>query len=514
MSVRRFARGAVVVLVLGAAVATGSGSVRPASAEGETGTFRALTYNVAGLPEGISGSHPAVNTPLISPLLNGYDLVLVQEDWIDPDPPVPPFDFFHDDLISQVTHPYLSEPAPPPLGNDPRRPSALVADGLNRLSRFPFGPLDRVMWPNCFGELIGDDGGAADCGSQKGFSVATHTFATGVTVDVYNLHAEAGGTALDAQYSAEDFEVLARYIQAHSAGHAVIVGGDYNLHTDRPDEQAIFERFLAEAGLTDVCDVVDCGTDADRIDKFVFRSGGGVELQALDHHFEREVFVDGAGAPLSDHDALAVTFRWRRQVPGTVTGVVTDAPGTPLAGVTVGVYAPLDTWLGSFSAVTDANGEYAIANVVPGTYRVLFLPPAGSPELAVWFDDVGRRAEAEPVPVPEAGTVTGIDGGLEPAARVAGTVTDANGNPLASVQVWAYTTEDGFFGSGLTLTDALGAYHLRVAPGTYRILFRAPELGVRSEWFDDTTTRSRASELAVDTGPPRSGVDAVLAPAS
>ena len=87
-----------------------------------------LTYNVAGLPEPFSGSEPDVNTVLISPLLNDYELVLVQEDWIDPVPPVPGIDFHHDDLISQVDHPYLSTPAPPPLGTDPTRPSALVAE--------------------------------------------------------------------------------------------------------------------------------------------------------------------------------------------------------------------------------------------------------------------------------------------------------------------------------------------------------------------------------------------------
>src|SRR5690606_18150560 len=104
-----------------------------------TGQFRALTYNVAGLPEPLSGSEPSINTPEISPLLNGYDLVLVQEDWAIPDPPPgPPFDQFelyHDLLVADVTHPYLSEPEPIPLGTDANRPTALLSDGLNRMSR-------------------------------------------------------------------------------------------------------------------------------------------------------------------------------------------------------------------------------------------------------------------------------------------------------------------------------------------------------------------------------------------
>ena len=47
----------------------------------QSGSFTALTYNVAGLPEGISGSNPETNMQMISPLLNAYDLVLIQEDF-------------------------------------------------------------------------------------------------------------------------------------------------------------------------------------------------------------------------------------------------------------------------------------------------------------------------------------------------------------------------------------------------------------------------------------------------
>ena len=43
-----------------------------------------LTYNVAGLPDLLSGSEPATNTAIIGPRLNDYDIVLVQESWLTP----------------------------------------------------------------------------------------------------------------------------------------------------------------------------------------------------------------------------------------------------------------------------------------------------------------------------------------------------------------------------------------------------------------------------------------------
>jgi hypothetical protein len=296
------------VMLISAACSSDDGST--GDSEDASGEFVALTYNVAGLPEPLSGSEPATNTSLISPLLNDYDLVLVQEDWIDPVPPMEGFDFYHDDLISQVDHEYLSTPATPPLGTDPRRPEALVADGLNRMSRFRFDEVTREMWEGCFGSLDTSDGGAADCPSQKGFSVARTELAPGVEVDVYNLHAEAGSTPRDVELSAADFEQLAEFLNEFSARRAVIVGGDFNLHTDEEPDRTVFDTFLDATDLTDVCEVVDCGDDADQIDKFVFRSAGGVELDVLDHRFERDKFRRSDGEPLSDHDALAVTFSW------------------------------------------------------------------------------------------------------------------------------------------------------------------------------------------------------------
>jgi hypothetical protein len=79
-----------------------------------------------------------------------------------------------------------------------------------------------------------------------------------------------------------------------------------------------------------VCGVLDCGDDADRIDKFVFRSGGGVTIAPLTHRFERETFRRDDGAPLSDHDPLAVTFGWTGSAGGAPTpGDGGNGPGGP-----------------------------------------------------------------------------------------------------------------------------------------------------------------------------------------
>jgi hypothetical protein len=278
-----------------------------------TGEFLALTYNVAGLPEIFSSSpNPLARMPLISELLNGYDLVLTQEDWLTPEPnPGAPNRGYHEILEDKVTHRYRSIPMPIPYGTDPLRPTALLSDGLNEFSRLYFNmyTVEHVRWKECFGGLTT---GASDCLALKGFTRTVHKLAEGVEIDVYNLHGEAGSDPQDIPLKQQDFETeLADYINTHSAGRAVILGGDTNLHTDGPPSNAVWQNFRTKTGIKDVCETVACGADEHQIDKFAYRSSSTVVIEPLSHKFDRAKFSYDGGA-LSDHDALEVRFRWSR----------------------------------------------------------------------------------------------------------------------------------------------------------------------------------------------------------
>ena len=326
---RRLLLASVIVLALVAAACsgdddagTGSADAAPATtttAAGQGGELDLLSYNVAGLPEVLSGSEPSVNMPLIGPKLNDYDLVVLQETWKTPDPnPAAPIRVYHEELESRVDFEYASASPDQPFGGDPDRLEALLADGLNQFSRYPFGDVTRVRWDGCFGGADQSRGGAGDCLSLKGFMVSTVTLADGVEVDVYDLHAEAGSTPQDQALQAADYDQLAAFIEEHSAGHAVLLAGDTNLHTwttpdpDHPEGEGdleIWQAFLDRTGLTDVCDAVECD-DPSAIDKAAFRSDDGITLEPLRHTNPTDTFVRDDGEPLSDHPPLAVTFRW------------------------------------------------------------------------------------------------------------------------------------------------------------------------------------------------------------
>jgi hypothetical protein len=258
------------------------------SALGATsGRLSLLTYNVAGLPQLVSHSDPEVNVALISPLLNHYDVALVQEDFS-----------YHSRLSARAGHAYRSEPM--------RHSLALMADGLNWFSRFPFSWIHRVRWAQCNGYL----GAASDCLADKGFSFGEVTLASGVTVDFYNLHAEAGGSVLDIDVRRDNFEQLADYLRSRSRDHAVIVAGDTNLRMSVPADAETLERFLAVTGLRDACHRFGCGEE--RIDRVFFGSSRHVDLDVLGWWADRR-FVDARGAPLSDHPAIGVELSWQKR---------------------------------------------------------------------------------------------------------------------------------------------------------------------------------------------------------
>ncbi|MEC9465418.1 MAG: endonuclease [Myxococcota bacterium] len=246
--------------------------------------FSVLTYNVAGLPDPISQATPSINHPKISGLLNGYEVVLVQEDFA-----------YHQSLSAGARHPFQSTPMPPRF--------RFQSDGLNRYSVFPTSKVTRHRWQSCNGIVFG----ANDCLADKGFSVSRLELTEGITLDLYNLHADAGDDPLDAAARRSEFDQLAQVIETYSEGHAVIVAGDTNLKVELVQDRSIFHAFLEKTQLTDTCHAVACRLES--IDRILYRSSANLHLEPSDWRVAEE-FVDERGQNLSDHPAIAVDFTW------------------------------------------------------------------------------------------------------------------------------------------------------------------------------------------------------------
>lgn len=248
------------------------------------GKFELLTYNVAGLPEGISRSRPLTNLPRIGELLNRYDIALVQEDFAYPL-----------ELRRGIRLPHASAPFV--------RTGLDFGDGLSQFSRFPLTALRREAWASCNGVVDA----FFDCLTPKGFAMARASIEASLVVHVYNLHMDAGWTTADRAAREAQVEQLVAAIARDSADQALIVGGDTNLLRRDRD---LLARLLKGASLRDACADTRC-PEPWRIDRVFYRSAPALRLRPMSWRIASEFVGDGR-RPLSDHDAVAVGFEWER----------------------------------------------------------------------------------------------------------------------------------------------------------------------------------------------------------
>ncbi len=278
------------VLALAAAAALSAllpAPPRARAGEGEPVLLSVLSYNTHGLPSWIAGDDPPARYPLLLAKAARFDVVLLQED------------FAHQAIVdSEKRHPLRVR------GNGPTSGWPLFAgSGLTLLTRLPaVGAPVGVAYGACAGWL----GGANDCLAAKGYLLQRLHSASGAEIDVWNTHLDAGPGAADQAAREAQLDRLARAMAAHSAGRAVIAGGDFNLDWDEPPERTLLERFLARTGLA-IAALVPEGAWDSRLDYLLFRPADAARL-AVREAGQAPGFVGAGGEPLSDHPAIFAVF--------------------------------------------------------------------------------------------------------------------------------------------------------------------------------------------------------------
>ncbi|MCG8922997.1 jacalin-like lectin [Lentzea sp. CC55] len=318
MRVARWAVAAVGLLI--------ASTVPPAvAAPPASGTFSVLSYNIAGLPEGLSSGNPRVNTPIIGQRIRPYDVVQVQEDFN-----------YHASLYANNNHPYRT----PTSGGVP------FGDGLNTLSDHAYSDFTRDRWNRCNG---------TDCLTPKGFTWSRIRLAEGVFVDFYNVHSNAGSTEADLAARRDNISELSRFVTAHSAGNAVVIAGDTNTRYTRAGDN--IRELVSANGLTDawvqeerggtppaagdpalVCDDRNVTDACEVVDKILFRGNRYITLELIRYANENAAFRTADDKMLSDHYPIAAGFRWTlnpalslSDTSGGPHGTAfTDVPSVPL----------------------------------------------------------------------------------------------------------------------------------------------------------------------------------------
>ncbi|MCO7223359.1 endonuclease/exonuclease/phosphatase family protein [Pleionea sp. CnH1-48] len=269
------------------------------------GEFSVVTYNVDGFPHSIGGNKNSEFKAIVK-ILNTLpiDILVMQE-------------LFIKDKHSKVKD-HLSDTQYPYRSKHFRGNRVSFGDGLLRVSQLPFDNAHgfvRSEWPSCYD---------IDCYTEKGFTFQRHYLSKDLTVDVYNLHNDAGGQEGDIKAKKKAMAALANFINANSDGNAIIVAGDYNLGWHDPESRpkaeefrVIIEDFLAATNLTFACEAVTGNLDTcthvfNKPDHIAFRGNNKISLEAIDLNY-LDNFKDNSGKDLSDHWPLEARFYWTRK---------------------------------------------------------------------------------------------------------------------------------------------------------------------------------------------------------
>ena len=299
-----------------------------------------MTYNVRGLPPQVIEDRTE-QMAAIAPRLEDFhttggtyegidSIVLLQELFYQP---------FYDTLTDDqtVSYPFIT---PKSLAG-----TFQLGDGVNSLSDFAFTGLTRVPWEECFGTQ-GANG--SDCDTPKGFFFARYALATGATVDVYDLHADAGQDEGSRAARRDNIAQIIAAVNANSPeGQALIIAGDTNsLYTKTPND--LIETVLSDVpGIKDVwvelvnggvvpsagadidsgCDTEPAGANCELIDKVFYRSGDDVTITPTAYDVPRALMADQTHGDLSDH--FPVTVRFTFEVIGATTTTVPTSTSVP-----------------------------------------------------------------------------------------------------------------------------------------------------------------------------------------
>jgi alpha-tubulin suppressor-like RCC1 family protein len=147
-----------------------------------------------------------------------------------------------------------------------------------------------------------------------------------------------------------------------------------------------------------------------------------------------------------------------------VSGSVTAQAGGPLVGVWV--VALSDVGNGA-SAQTAADGSFAL-DLVPGTYRLEAIDPAGDRAAGYWSDaGYSHSLSGAGTVTVAADPVAGLAIALPAGHRISGTLTDTGGNPVPDVSVVARAPDGEILGG--TVTGADGSWEIVIGAGAYVI---------------------------------------------
>lgn len=196
-----------------------------------------------------------------------------------------------------------------------------------------------------------------------------------------------------------------------------------------------------------------------------------------------------------------------------IVGTVTGTGGEGVGGVRVIAF---DEEANKVSAAsTTATGHYSVSGLPAGSYRLEFVPEAGSGHGPSYYSKQATLTSATAIVLKARQQVTGIneslggESGSPTSAGIEGIVTGAAGTPLSGVEVLALNETGEALAS--TATGIGGGYVLAdLAPGSYFVEFQPPSPDEVSTFYPGVPSFSEAKAVQATAGSVSAGIDVRL----
>jgi len=194
-------------------------------------------------------------------------------------------------------------------------------------------------------------------------------------------------------------------------------------------------------------------------------------------------------AVLEGQDTPNINFEM--DLGGTISGVVRDDQGNPLAGASVSYESCGGMVLGwQNGGQSGADGTYVIRGLATGDYA---FSASHDGYVTEYYDNTFREVDRTCVSLTEGQDTPNIDFSLELGGSISGDVTDGSGHPVSNVEVQAYA-EDG--NSGSVRTDSNGHYVIQGLVTSNYIVETAGG-GYVTEYYDGVRDWEQATHVAV-----------------
>ncbi|MGA7704959.1 MAG: carboxypeptidase-like regulatory domain-containing protein [Solirubrobacteraceae bacterium] len=242
-----------------------------------------------------------------------------------------------------------------------------------------------------------------------------------------------------------------------------------------------------------------------------FSSPSNSGLNYITQYYVQANSPGKAAAVALSYESVALAVNEQMHEGGRIAGDVDDAAsGAPISGISVCAYSEQEETLVAPCASTGQTGEYTIAGLPQGEYKVEFAvaPESTLDYVGQFFDKQSSAGSATLVPVAVGKTSAGINAKLQLGGRISGRVNGIGSGPIGNVLVCALRTVSEAVACALTGRN--GEYVvLGVPAGSYVIGFDDGNT-YAVQYYNDQTVYPDAQKVEVTVGASTTDIDDTL----